>query len=112
MAENQKHISDLGKWALEQAGKLAPSLTGLDRMRIAVGLIEARATECLHYSGKFATGDYIGAVRRDICSRIRGMDLNAGMAIAFSDRHAHLSEAASRWAQQYLDENESKVVLQ
>jgi|SRR5579864_1464935 len=43
----------LEKWAIEMADALAPMLQGEDRLRLIIGLIQARATECRYLSGEY-----------------------------------------------------------
>ncbi len=95
-----QEVPKLESWAMEIAEKLAPTLTGIDRVRIAIGLIQARATECLHYSGKFAIGGYLQAVIAD-SKKLRMPSLDAAFALQFSDRHAQLEEFGMKLAQKY-----------
>lgn len=100
----------LEQWAMETAAQLAPMLTGEDLVRVAVGLIQARGKECLHFAGKFSVGNYLAAVIAE--GNKLHIATEAAFALAFSDRHAMLEEYASQWAQKWLDENKPKVTIQ
>jgi hypothetical protein len=106
--DDEKQVTAMEQWAMDTAAQLAPSLEGFDRVKIAIGLIQARATECLHYSGKFSVGNYLAAIAKD-GARL-GIPLEAAFALAFSDRHAGLERFAEQWAVRYLAEQEEKVI--
>lgn len=106
--DDKPKMPALEQWAMETAEQLFPSLEGYDRIKLAIALIQARAKECLHYSGKFAVGNYLEAVVRD--GRKLHLPLEAAFALQFSDRHAELEHFASAWATRWLKEHEVQVI--
>lgn len=95
---------------METAKQLTPSLEGEALVRVAVGLIQARAKECLHFAGKFSVGNYLAAVIAE--GHKLHIATEAAFALAFSDRHAMLEEYATQWATRWLKENEKSEVIQ
>lgn len=105
-----KQVPELARWAMETARVLLPGYEGMDLIRLAVGLIQARAMECRHISGKFAVGGYIDAVRRE--SKNIGTDLSSCFALHFSDRSARMEEFANQMAVAAIEDAETPRVVQ
>ena len=101
--------NSLETWAMVEAEQLFPLMEHDDRVKLAIGLIQARADESLHYSGKFAIGDYLKAIATDR-ARLGLPSLEAAFAVAFSERHAALQNFAMAFAERHLKEKESKVI--
>lgn len=95
---------------METAKQLCPGMEGTDLVRVAVGLIQARAKEASHYSGKFAVGEFkneVLAIRRRL-----NTDTDGALSIIFSDRHQKLEKYATAWATKWLADQEEKPVIQ
>ena len=90
------------EWSMECAEKLAPTLEGIDRVRVAIGLMQARAYECRHLSGKlWSDGNPV----------VRAIGAKLG------DRHEHIEKEAMAFAEKWAgkvvkDPGETKGIVQ
>jgi hypothetical protein len=98
MIPSEEKLPALEKWAMETAAQLAPELTGVDRLRVALGLLQARALECRHVGGTLLVQSSQSPASR-------------ALALHLDDRSAKLEEFATKLAEKYFLE-QSKVVLQ
>lgn len=101
---SERKTPALETWAMGTAADLFPAMEYDDQVKLAIGLIQARATEAIHYSGKFSVGNYLSAIIED--GHKLHIPTEAAFALAFSDRHAQLENFGMEWATRYLKEKE------
>lgn len=102
---DKPQVPALEQWAMEFAALLAPSLEGIDRARIAVGLIQARATECKQQGGELymkSPGIVDPGMKR----------LVLNLAVQWGDRHEKLEKFAMEMADRWIKSEEAPKVVQ
>lgn len=97
MIPSEEKLPALELWALDTARQLAPSLEGIDRLRLAIGLIQARAQECRHISGELTIGSAQSPAAR-------------ALAIHCYDRSAKLEEFGCAMAERGEEDQKPKVI--
>lgn len=103
MSPSDKKLPVLEAWAMDTAAALAPQLQGVDRVRIALGLIQARALECRHISGEYVI-------------KAGSNQVIAALAIHLGDRSEKMERFAIKIAEKYAGEivmePRSKLIIQ
>jgi len=99
LAENNPIDLDvLERWAMETAAQIVPMLDGMDRLRVALALIQARATECRHSSGRFAMAE-------------KGTMFDSRqLSMAFGDRSEILEKFSNKVAERWLAQESKPMV--
>ena len=82
---------------MDTAKALAPDYDGMDQVRVALGLLQARAMECRHLSGKLMVDSFQSPASK-------------ALAIHLNERSAAIEKFAAELAEKYLER--TKVQLQ